>query len=89
MNNVLIVNMNNGTAIRILNNNKVAVGGTRIISLKFGGIYAEKSAGNGSKLLTNGSNFQKTSKAKFRRSFQADRKTLRGRYSSRNDLEQR
>ena len=59
MNSVLIVNIKNTTAIRVLNNNKVAVGGTRKMFLKFGGISAEKSAGNCSKLLKNGSNFPK------------------------------
>ena len=59
--NVLIVNMNNRTTIRILNNNKVSVGGARILFLKFGGIYAEKSAGICSKLLKNGSNVQNPS----------------------------
>ena len=33
---------NNKATVRVLNNNKVVAGGTRIISLEFGDIYAKK-----------------------------------------------
>ena len=58
---------NNKATIRVLNNNKVVAGGTRIIFLEFGDIYAErrcKTAQNGS---TMAQIFQNTlCKPKFR-----------------------